>query len=139
MRPAARHALATLVVLAVSCGDPVGPCGCSPPVPWAVVRGEVRDAAARPTGSALVRIESVATPNCRGTTIVGEARSSGDGRFQLLVDRFCESPFNVEYDAWAEPPAGTPWRASERVRIRVNLRTGTTQDTATVALLLRDP
>lgn len=139
MRPAARHALATLVVLAVSCGDPVGPCGCSPAEPWAVVRGEVRDAANRPTGSALVRIESVATPMCRGTTIVAEARTSGDGRFAVGVSRFCESPLNVEYDVWAEPPAGTPWRASERVRFTVNLRLGPVQDTATVALVLRDP
>ena len=139
MRTGARHALATAVVLVVSCGDPVGPCGCSPPVPWAVLRGEVRDAADRPTGSALIRVETAPTPVRRGPALAAETWSSGEGKFQVTLERFCESPVNVEYDVWADPPAGTPWQASTRVRVTLSLRTGPSQDTVTVALVLRDP
>lgn len=138
MRPAARHALATLVVLAVSCGDPAGPCGCSPPVPGGVIRGTVLDMAGRPVGAATIQVGAVPGSPCGSQPrIYREVRSGSDGRFVAhYSSNFCADPL---FQAWAEPLAGSPWLPAVPVTFAPRMFLNTVADTSVVELVLRDP
>lgn len=137
MRTGSRHTLATAGVLAVSCGDPVGPCGCSPPLPSGVIRGTVYDVAGRPIGGASIHVGPVAGSECTSVNLYPATRSGPDGRFLAQYStNGCRPPL---VEAWAEPAVGSPWRTSLPVTFATFERIGEVTDTAFVELVLRDP
>jgi hypothetical protein len=138
VKTGARHALATTVVLAVSCADPTRPCGCSLPDPIGVLRGTVIDMAGRPIGLAMIMVGAVPGSPCGSNPrIYVEARSGADGRFVARYwSNFCGDSL---YQAWAEPLPGSPWLASTPVTFAPRTSLNTVRDTSVVELVLRDP
>lgn len=120
-------------LLGLSCGDPTDICGCSPPVPTARIEGRVIDAEARLVGSATISVAVVPESGCLGGNIVGQAKTDIQGRFVVRISQSCPGRL---FEAWAEPPQGSPWLASPRSEFSARFWLGEARDTVRLELIL---
>lgn len=136
-RPRTRVFVFAGLVATLSCFLPTSSCGCDPVPPNAILYGQVLDGSGAAVVGALVSARSGAADCASGVSLLGLGSTTTEGafRFQLLASFRDSMPC---YEVSAEPPPGSPWRASLPVRFRVTFRTGE-PDSARADLRLQSP
>lgn len=107
-----------------SCSDPI--CGCSQPLPYAFLSGQVTDAEGMPVMGAVVhaRVGNAACDGSFRSLGVPSGRTDASGRYRTSVYLGAATVPGECMEAWAEPPTGVAARASEPVRFAVRFGYG---------------
>lgn len=128
---------AFVLVMLLSCSNPVDICACSPPSPTGTLYGHVSNPEGQPVAGARVIAEAGA-PGCTGEFWkLGEAVSTSKGTYRAIVygDRPV-LPGNC-LRARAESPTGSNWRESQPRPFAMRFSLGEPKDSVQVDLVLR--
>ena len=130
-------AAALTLMLAVSCVNPMGACGCDPVPPAAVMYGRVTDPAGNAVSGATVQAQ-VGPAGCQPfVNEAGQAATDADGRFRAQVHH-PGGPVEC-LRAFALPPVRSSLRGSDTVPLQVRFTAPRVLDSARVDLVLRTP
>jgi hypothetical protein len=137
-RPRRLSLLAVSAAVACTSG-PTDLCGCSIPLPSALLYGRVTDAAGAPVHDARVMAEA-GGPGCAPPLeTLGEARTAADGSYRAVLTVYVRVPRPGDcLRASATPPAGSALRGSDSVAFATRFGHHPL-DSARVDLVLRAP